>query len=58
MVYENGNISTNCIIYYKLELLNFESLKNDQISLLEKLISKHKGKKQIVFELLDKSDYV
>ena len=28
MVYENGNISTNCIIYYKLELLNFESLKN------------------------------
>ena len=33
---------------------DFESLKNDQISLLEKLISKHKGKKQIVFELLDK----
>ena len=33
---------------------DFESLKDDQISLLEKLISKHKGKKQIVFELLDK----
>ena len=33
---------------------DFESLKDDQISLLEKLILKHKGKKQIVFELLDK----
>ena len=32
---------------------DFESLKDDQISSLEKLFSKHKGKKQIVFELLD-----
>jgi hypothetical protein len=32
---------------------DYESLKEDQINDLEKLMGKYKGKKQIIFELLD-----
>ena len=33
---------------------DFEEMKKDRISSIEKLVKKHKGKKQLIFELLDR----
>ena len=36
---------------------DYESLKTEQINELEKLMGKYKGKKQIIFELLDSESF-